>query len=321
MGGSPVQEARFTEATGSTSGGPAPTLAWSRPRLWRMTQLLPARAADDPYILKPETLSKPEPRVVLRIDPCSRRDPAQRSARARGPQRPRTSSSSPTRRTSGSRLSRTKRSRRSSPASGYRRSATEIEERVSPAARLAPGGARSARREGADRLLRAAGHRQDIRRARARRGDHARRRRLPDRPVPPSYSYEDFVGGFRPVEDDGAHGVRYQRTNGPLREMAAAARGRPRTPVRPDRRRDQPRQHPEDLRRAPVPARVPPEGRSPPVLARGAVQPAAEPLLDRHDEHGRPVDRAGRCRASPPLLLRPVHSARRRRCRPSSPSG
>lgn len=39
----------------------------------------------------------------------------------------------------------------------------------------------------------------------------------------PSYSYEDFVGGFRPVEDDGAHGVRYQRTNGPLRELAAAA--------------------------------------------------------------------------------------------------
>ncbi len=39
----------------------------------------------------------------------------------------------------------------------------------------------------------------------------------------PSYSYEDFVGGFRPVEDDGAHGVRYQRTNGPLRELAALA--------------------------------------------------------------------------------------------------
>lgn len=43
----------------------------------------------------------------------------------------------------------------------------------------------------------------------------------------PSYSYEDFVGGFRPVEDNGAHGVRYQRTNGPLREMAAAAAGDP----------------------------------------------------------------------------------------------
>ena len=46
----------------------------------------------------------------------------------------------------------------------------------------------------------------------------------------PSYSYEDFVGGFRPVEDDGAHGVRYQRTNGPLRELAAVASADPRHP-------------------------------------------------------------------------------------------
>lgn len=43
----------------------------------------------------------------------------------------------------------------------------------------------------------------------------------------PSYSYEDFVGGFRPVEDDGAQGVRYARTNGPLRDMAAAAAADP----------------------------------------------------------------------------------------------
>jgi MoxR-like ATPase len=43
----------------------------------------------------------------------------------------------------------------------------------------------------------------------------------------PSYSYEDFVGGFRPVEDDGAHGVRYERTDGPLRDMAAAAAADP----------------------------------------------------------------------------------------------
>ena len=43
----------------------------------------------------------------------------------------------------------------------------------------------------------------------------------------PSYSYEDFVGGFRPVEDDGAQGVRYERTNGPLRDMAAAAAADP----------------------------------------------------------------------------------------------
>jgi MoxR-like ATPase len=46
----------------------------------------------------------------------------------------------------------------------------------------------------------------------------------------PSYSYEDFVGGFRPVEDDGAHGVRYERTNGPLRDMAAAAAADPGNP-------------------------------------------------------------------------------------------
>ncbi len=39
----------------------------------------------------------------------------------------------------------------------------------------------------------------------------------------PSYSYEDFVGGFRPVEDAGAHGVRYARTDGPLRAIAEAA--------------------------------------------------------------------------------------------------
>lgn len=46
----------------------------------------------------------------------------------------------------------------------------------------------------------------------------------------PSYSYEDFVGGFRPVEDDGAYGVRYQRTDGPLREMASAAAADPQHP-------------------------------------------------------------------------------------------
>jgi MoxR-like ATPase len=46
----------------------------------------------------------------------------------------------------------------------------------------------------------------------------------------PSYSYEDFVGGFRPVEDDGAHGVRYERKNGPLRDMAAAAAADPAHP-------------------------------------------------------------------------------------------
>ena len=37
----------------------------------------------------------------------------------------------------------------------------------------------------------------------------------------PSYAYEDFVGGFRPLEDGAAgSGVRYARIAGPLRTMA-----------------------------------------------------------------------------------------------------
>jgi hypothetical protein len=44
----------------------------------------------------------------------------------------------------------------------------------------------------------------------------------------PSYAYEDFVGGFRPLEDDAAgSGVRYARTAGPLRTMAAEAEADP----------------------------------------------------------------------------------------------
>jgi MoxR-like ATPase len=43
----------------------------------------------------------------------------------------------------------------------------------------------------------------------------------------PSYSYEDFVGGFRPVEDDAAYGVKYRRTNGPLRDLVGEAENDP----------------------------------------------------------------------------------------------
>jgi MoxR-like ATPase len=46
----------------------------------------------------------------------------------------------------------------------------------------------------------------------------------------PSYAYEDFVGGFRPVEDGGEFGVKYRRTNGPLREIAALAAADPSHP-------------------------------------------------------------------------------------------
>ena len=39
----------------------------------------------------------------------------------------------------------------------------------------------------------------------------------------PSYGYEDFVGGFRPLESEEATGVKYARRDGPLRELAAEA--------------------------------------------------------------------------------------------------
>ena len=111
--------------------------------------------------------------------------------------------------------------------------------------------------KGQSRLLRPSGHRQDVRRASARRGDHAGRRRIPDRPVPPLVQLRGLRRGL-----PAGRGRRRTRSQVPAHGRAAPRDGRrgserPATPVRADRRRDQPRQHPEDLRRAAVPARVP----------------------------------------------------------------
>jgi hypothetical protein len=46
----------------------------------------------------------------------------------------------------------------------------------------------------------------------------------------PSYAYEDFIGGFRPQENGSEGGIRYERTDGPLRRMAAAAAADPGRP-------------------------------------------------------------------------------------------
>lgn len=43
----------------------------------------------------------------------------------------------------------------------------------------------------------------------------------------PSYSYEDFVGGFRPAEDGSGDGIRYRLTDGPLRRIARDAAADP----------------------------------------------------------------------------------------------
>jgi hypothetical protein len=46
----------------------------------------------------------------------------------------------------------------------------------------------------------------------------------------PSYSYEEFVGGFRPAVDDSDAGIRYTLADGPLRRVARAAAADPSRP-------------------------------------------------------------------------------------------
>ena len=260
----------------------------------------------DPYLIKAESLSRAEPRVVLHIEsvlsvPIRRTDLVDHAVLQTS-----VSSGSRTRRTSRSRRHRTKRSRRSCPACVCRRSLPSSKSaftyRELGCRRHSTFSSRRARL-----CLRPAGNRQDLRRACARRGDDPRGWSLPDRPVSSVVQLRGLHWWF-PAGRGGRRSwsrVRaYERS--PAR-MAASAAADPGHPYVADRRRDQSRQHPEDLWRASLPARVPPEGRPPPVLARRAVQPPAESLLDRHDEHGRSVDCPGRCRASPAVLLRAFH--------------
>ena len=118
----------------------------------------------------------------------------------------------------------------------------------------------------------------------------------------PSYAYEDFFEGFRPVENGRAGRTSRCRT-GPLRaRWPRRQQGRePDQAVRPDHRRDQPGQPGEGLRRALLPAGVPREPSGLQYSARRAVQPARQPVHHRHHEHRRPLDRPRRRRHAPPV--------------------
>ena len=71
----------------------------------------------------------------------------------------------------------------------------------------------------------------------------------------PSYSYEDFVEGFRPTLDGGQAG--FKLTDGPLRRIAEKAEANPGRHLHPRDRRDQPRQRRQGPRGALLPPGVP----------------------------------------------------------------
>ena len=72
----------------------------------------------------------------------------------------------------------------------------------------------------------------------------------------PSYSYEDFVEGFRPTIIEGGQ-AGFKLTEGPLRRIAKDARGQPPCHLHSCDRRDQPRQRCQGTRGALLPSGVP----------------------------------------------------------------
>ena len=89
-----------------------------------------------------------------------------------------------------------------------------------------------------------------------RRAPDARRRDLGAHPVPSVVQLRGLLRGVPTARREGESLV-YELACGAAAPHGGGRRADGRTPVRADRRRDQPRQHREDLRRAALPARVP----------------------------------------------------------------
>ena len=120
----------------------------------------------------------------------------------------------------------------------------------------------------------------------------------------PSYAYEDFVEGYRPA-DDAASSSGFSLVDGPLKEWAEKARSAPdETWVLII----------DEINRANIakvfgelyflleyrgePARL--------QYSQSEFRLPGEPVLHRNDEHGRPLNRQGRCGDPPAFLLRSV---------------
>ena len=111
----------------------------------------------------------------------------------------------------------------------------------------------------------------------------------------PTYSYEDFVEGFRPVATSDAGGASLTVTPGPLKRIADEAAQRAGQAVRAGDRRDQPR---ATSRRSSVSCTSCWSTATAEVellySAGERFSAAGEPVHHRHDEHRGPVDRAAR---------------------------
>ena len=138
-----------------------------------------------------------------------------------------------------------------------------------------------------------------------------------------SYTYEDFIEGFRPVDVGGAGGgLSLSLEDGVFKRVCRAAQAESRPFVPPADRRDQPRQRREDHGRAADPDRAgQARPHADPVPEQGDLQRAAQRVSARHDEHRRPQHQASRRGAATALRVHRVHArqraaARRRGRRP-----
>ena len=175
---------------------------------------------------------------------------------------------------------------------------------------LQSGDRRPASRKASADLLRATGNGQDIRRPSARRGT-SRATAASSELVQfhPSLQLRGLLRGLPARSRTRTHGrpLRAAPTGRCARSRAGRARATRHSPyvlIIDEINRGN---IAEDLRRAAASCSSTATKRAAPVLAATSVRAAAEPLRDRDDEHGRPVDRARRRRAAAALLLRRAH--------------